>query len=51
VTVLHEGRIVSEGTVDEVHSDPVVRQVYLGRSRDGRPGAAGPEERSSEPVG
>jgi len=36
VTVLHEGRILSEGTVEEVQSDPVVREVYLGRSRDER---------------
>jgi len=40
VTVLHEGRVVSEGTVEEVQSDPVVREVYLGRSRDERSGAA-----------
>jgi urea transport system ATP-binding protein len=39
VTVLHEGRIVSEGTVEEVQADPVVREVYLGRSRDARSGA------------
>jgi len=36
VTVLHEGHILSEGTVEEVQSDPVVREVYLGRSRDER---------------
>ncbi len=40
VTVLHEGRIISEGTVAEVQADPVVREVYLGRSRDERTGAA-----------
>ncbi len=34
VTVLHEGRILSEGTVEEVQSDTRVREVYLGRSRD-----------------
>jgi urea transport system ATP-binding protein len=39
VTVLHEGRVLSEGTVDEVQADPVVREVYLGRSRDERSGA------------
>ncbi len=39
VTVLHEGRVVSEGSVEEVHADPVVREVYLGRSRDARSGA------------
>jgi len=36
VTVLHEGHILSEGTVEDVQSDPVVREVYLGRSRDER---------------
>jgi urea transport system ATP-binding protein len=55
VTVLHEGRIVSEGTVEEVQADPIVRQVYLGRSRDARSGAvledpSGPAERKAEPV-
>jgi urea transport system ATP-binding protein len=37
VTVLHEGRILSEGTVEQVQGDPVVREVYLGRSRDKDP--------------
>ncbi len=44
VTVLHEGKILSEGTVEEVQADPVVREVYLGRSRDERSGAAPIEE-------
>jgi urea transport system ATP-binding protein len=39
VTVLHEGRILSEGTVSEVQADPRVREVYLGRARDQRSGA------------
>ena len=39
VTVLHEGKVLSEGTVDQVQSDPAVREVYLGRSRDARSGA------------
>ncbi len=39
VTVLHEGRLLSEGSVLEVQSDPAVREVYLGRSRDERSGA------------
>ncbi|HET9444218.1 MAG TPA: urea ABC transporter ATP-binding protein UrtD, partial [Acidimicrobiales bacterium] len=39
VTVLHEGRLLSEGSVQEVQSDPAVREVYLGRSRDERSGA------------
>jgi urea transport system ATP-binding protein len=33
VTVLHEGRILCEGTVAEVQADPKVQEVYLGRSR------------------
>jgi len=32
VTVLHEGKVLSEGSVDQVQSDPGVREVYLGRS-------------------
>ena len=39
VTVLHEGKILSEGSVDYVQGDPRVREVYLGRSRDERSGA------------
>ena len=39
VTVLHEGRVLSEGNVDYVQGDPKVREVYLGRSRDERSGA------------
>ena len=34
VTVLHEGRLLCEGTVTEVQADPRVQEVYLGRSRD-----------------
>jgi urea transport system ATP-binding protein len=40
VTVLHEGRVLSEGSVEHVQADPTVREVYLGRSRDARAGAA-----------
>ena len=39
VTVLHEGKILSEGNVEQVQNDPKVREVYLGRSRDERSGA------------
>jgi urea transport system ATP-binding protein len=39
VTVMHEGRILTEGTVAEVQCDETVREVYLGRPRDAR-GAA-----------
>jgi urea transport system ATP-binding protein len=41
VTVLHEGKVLREGTVEEVQADPAVREVYLGRSRDERSGAVG----------
>ncbi len=30
VTVLHEGRVLAEGSMDEVQSDPRVVEVYLG---------------------
>jgi urea transport system ATP-binding protein len=39
VTVMHEGKILTEGTVAEVQRDETVREVYLGRPRDAR-GAA-----------
>lgn len=31
VTVLHEGSVLSEGTLDQVSADPCVVEVYLGR--------------------
>ena len=31
VTVLHEGSVLSEGTIDQVSEDPKVVEVYLGR--------------------
>ncbi|MGE3619947.1 MAG: urea ABC transporter ATP-binding protein UrtD [Acidimicrobiia bacterium] len=49
VTVLHEGKVLSEGTVEEVQADPIVREVYLGRSRDARSGAV-PEAGGTESV-
>jgi urea transport system ATP-binding protein len=36
VTVMHEGKILCEGTVAEVQANPHVQEVYLGRSRDTR---------------
>lgn len=30
VTVLHEGRVLAEGSMDEIQSDPEVIEVYLG---------------------
>jgi len=46
VTVMHEGRALTEGTVAEVQGDPRVEEVYLGRPRDARgaPGAGAGEE-------
>ncbi len=31
VTVLHEGRVLADGNIDAVHSDPKVIEVYLGQ--------------------
>lgn len=35
VTVLHQGTVLREGTVDEVQNDPRVIEVYLGRKKKG----------------
>jgi branched-chain amino acid transport system ATP-binding protein len=32
ITVLHQGRVLAEGTRDEVHADPRVTEIYLGTS-------------------
>jgi len=32
VTVLHQGRLLTEGTMEDVQNDPTVVEVYLGRS-------------------
>jgi urea transport system ATP-binding protein len=31
VTVLHEGSVLAEGTIDDVQNHPEVIEVYLGR--------------------
>ena len=30
ISVMHQGRMLAEGTVSEIESDPKVREVYLG---------------------
>ncbi|MGI5159992.1 urea ABC transporter ATP-binding protein UrtD [Microbispora sp. CA-102843] len=35
VTVLHEGRVLTEGSVEQVRADPRVQEIYLGRAREG----------------
>ncbi len=44
ITVLDEGRIICEGTVDDVRNDAKVREVYLGQDRELDP-------ESERPVG
>jgi urea transport system ATP-binding protein len=34
VTVLHQGKVLTEGSLEEVKSDPRVIEVYLGQSDD-----------------
>jgi len=41
VTVLHEGKVLMEGSVDQVRNDPKVRKVYLGRAAQPVPGEVG----------
>jgi branched-chain amino acid transport system ATP-binding protein len=31
VAVLHRGRVILEGTPDEIRANPEVREVYLGK--------------------
>jgi urea transport system ATP-binding protein len=31
VTVLHEGAVICEGSIDHVHADQQVIELYLGR--------------------
>jgi urea transport system ATP-binding protein len=34
VTVLHQGSVLTEGSLDQVQNDPRVIEVYLGQSQD-----------------
>ena len=36
VTVLHEGRLLSEGSIREVQDNPKVKEVYLGEHKGGK---------------
>jgi len=50
--IIHEGRILREGTPDDLVSDPIVREVYLGHSFEGvsaRQGVSAEEERGLDP--
>ena len=40
VTVLHAGKVLSEGTVEQVQADPRVQEVYLGTAAAGPPPSA-----------
>ena len=52
VTVLHEGRVLAEGSMDEVQNDPRVIEVYLGSMSDaGDHGAQPVLRRQPHPVG
>ncbi len=35
VTVMHAGKVLTEGTVAEIQADPKVQEVYLGRTAEG----------------
>jgi urea transport system ATP-binding protein len=37
VTVMHQGRVLAEGSVNEVQNDPAVVEVYLGAPTEGDP--------------
>lgn len=50
VTVLHEGKILCDGSVAEIKADPVVQEVYLGRARDQRGDAGRRSDSEGERV-
>jgi urea transport system ATP-binding protein len=35
VTVMHAGKVLTEGTIAEIQADPKVQEVYLGRTAEG----------------
>ena len=50
VTVLHGGKVLSEGSVTQVQADPRVQEVYLGRSAGGAAAAAELEALTAPPT-
>ena len=53
VTVLHSGRVIADGAVEEIRQDPLVQEVYLGsRANSARRPAVQPQGRKAvEPGG
>ncbi|WP_210728193.1 urea ABC transporter ATP-binding protein UrtD [Cellulomonas septica] len=50
VTVLHQGLVLSEGSVAQVQADPKVVEVYLGRDAGARASAASPSTGPAAPA-
>ncbi|UUU19827.1 urea ABC transporter ATP-binding protein UrtD [Streptomyces sp. DSM 40750] len=50
VTVLHAGKVLSEGSVTEVQADAKVQEVYLGRASEPEPASEPAPESAAEPV-
>jgi branched-chain amino acid transport system ATP-binding protein len=36
VTMMHDGRVIVEGTPDEIRANQTVHDLYLGRGNNGR---------------
>ncbi|MBA2751952.1 MAG: hypothetical protein H0U41_06905, partial [Actinobacteria bacterium] len=51
VTVMHEGKVLCEGSVADVQADPRVQEVYLGRARDERRAVEVETDVEAEAVG
>ncbi|MSQ97011.1 MAG: urea ABC transporter ATP-binding protein UrtD [Gemmataceae bacterium] len=51
VTVLHEGRLLSQGTVREVQDNPKVMEVYLGHHKIEKKTPAAPTPAAASPKG